>query len=75
MSDDSRVSGVSLGPSGIIRKTFSPDGKLERAFCKSCGDPGGWVTSENVDRIEYVCSVCDTFTVPPPLSIRLEQPI
>ena len=67
MAEDSRILHVSSGAAGIIRKTLTQKGTLERAFCISCGRPGGWVSSEQLDSAIYVCSVCDRVNGPLPL--------
>lgn len=64
---DSRVSGVSVGPAGVVRPLYTPDGLNERLYCLSCGAPCGYVTRDLPPGVIYICDPCHARSGPLPL--------
>lgn len=66
---DSRVHGVSVGVSGVVRPLITPDGQNEAIYCLSCGKSSGYVTRELPPGVIFVCDACTARSGPLPLEV------
>ncbi len=66
---DSRLHGVSIGPAGVVRPHYTPDGENEAIYCLSCGKPSGYVTRDLPPGVVAICNACTRAAGPLPLEV------